>query len=292
MKNAAKASLVALLLLIGAAAVDYTWKVIEARRDTPSLVSEILPSSQIRLRLEDLPPGWLEMLLAVEDPNFYHHNGMDLQTPGAGITTITQNLVKRILRQRPEKTPRMMSSPRLFPIALATLLASHGGVAPSIAFGSQEPTFEARHIEKEAAFELDGTPDEVFSLLEPKGRPRWVTSWRFEFLYPPSGEARPGAVVRQTRRSGAVSQIWLLADHEPNKRIKYVIFVAGMETWEFDTRLEPASEGRTRVAVHHRITSLAESINDEVQHFADGFDAYVGRVRAALNKVLDESRDR
>jgi hypothetical protein len=65
-----------------------------------------------------------------------------------------------------------------------------------------------------------------------------------------------------------------------------------METWEFDTRLEPASEGRTRVAVHHRITSLAESINDEVQHFADGFDAYVGRVRAALNKVLDESRDR
>jgi membrane peptidoglycan carboxypeptidase len=34
------------------------------------------------------------MLLAVEDPAFYSHNGMDLSTPGAGLTTITQALVK------------------------------------------------------------------------------------------------------------------------------------------------------------------------------------------------------
>jgi hypothetical protein len=173
---------------------------------------------------------------------------------------------------------------------LAVILVGNGKAASC--FGGQESTFGARHIEKEAAFELDAAPDEVFSLLEPKGRPRWVKSWRFEFLYPPSGEARSGAVVRQTHRSGAVSQVWLLADHEPPERIKYVIFVAGMETWEFDSRLEPTSEGKTRVAVHHRITSLAESVNDDVQRFADGFDAYVTRVQAALEKALEESRDR
>lgn len=179
----------------------------------------------------------------------------------------------------------MMANPKLLPIVLVPLLVSHA------ALGAQAPAFEARHIEKEATFELDGAPDEVFSLLEPKGRPRWVKSWRFEFLYPPSGEARPGAVIRQTHRSGAVSQVWLLSHHEPPKRIKYVIFVAGMETWEFDTRLEPTPQGKTRVAVHHRITSLAESVNDEVQRFADGFDAYVTRVQAALDEALEERQD-
>ena len=37
--------------------------------------------------------GWL---LAVEDPNFYGHRGVDLKSPGAGITTITQSLAKRV----------------------------------------------------------------------------------------------------------------------------------------------------------------------------------------------------
>ena len=34
------------------------------------------------------------MLLAIEDPEFFHHHGVDLATPGAGMTTITQGLVK------------------------------------------------------------------------------------------------------------------------------------------------------------------------------------------------------
>jgi membrane peptidoglycan carboxypeptidase len=36
----------------------------------------------------------LEILLKVEDPRFFEHGGTDLSTPGAGITTITQALVK------------------------------------------------------------------------------------------------------------------------------------------------------------------------------------------------------
>lgn len=34
------------------------------------------------------------MLLAVEDPTFYRHHGVDLETPGAGMTTLTQGVVK------------------------------------------------------------------------------------------------------------------------------------------------------------------------------------------------------
>jgi hypothetical protein len=96
----------------------------------------------------------------------------------------------------------------------------------------QEPSFEARHIERTASFQLEGAPAEVMKLLEPQGRPQWVKNWKFVFLFPPSGDARPGAVIRQIHRSGAVEQIWLLSEYDPPTRIKYIIFVAGMETCE------------------------------------------------------------
>lgn len=43
-----------------------------------------------------LGPGRFDLLLAVQDPGFRGHKGVDLQTPGAGITTITQSLAKRL----------------------------------------------------------------------------------------------------------------------------------------------------------------------------------------------------
>lgn len=38
----------------------------------------------------------LRILLLVQDPGFYSHSGVDLTTPGAGITTLTQSLSKRL----------------------------------------------------------------------------------------------------------------------------------------------------------------------------------------------------
>ncbi|WP_082817861.1 transglycosylase domain-containing protein [Thalassospira sp. MCCC 1A02491] len=38
----------------------------------------------------------LKWLLAIEDPDFYGHNGIDVFTAGAGKTTLTQSLAKRL----------------------------------------------------------------------------------------------------------------------------------------------------------------------------------------------------
>ncbi|MFV0294584.1 MAG: glycosyl transferase, partial [Hyphomicrobiaceae bacterium] len=35
-------------------------------------------------------------LLMVQDPEFEHHGGIDITTPGAGITTVSQSLAKRV----------------------------------------------------------------------------------------------------------------------------------------------------------------------------------------------------
>lgn len=44
----------------------------------------------------DLSTRQKDILIKVQDPGFYHHNGIDLSTPGAGLTTITQAIVKKL----------------------------------------------------------------------------------------------------------------------------------------------------------------------------------------------------
>jgi len=63
-------------------------------------------ASQLRQRADDLiaqgrggaslGADHLAILLTVEDPNFADHAGVDFSTPGAGATTITQSVSKRL----------------------------------------------------------------------------------------------------------------------------------------------------------------------------------------------------
>jgi membrane carboxypeptidase/penicillin-binding protein len=62
--------------------------------DTPRVVAEATSAGKISLRLQDMSEDYRQILLTVEDPNFYSHHGIDVTTPGAGWTTITQGIVK------------------------------------------------------------------------------------------------------------------------------------------------------------------------------------------------------
>lgn len=44
----------------------------------------------------DLSKRQKEILIKVQAPGFYHHSGIDLSTPGVGLTTITQAIVKKL----------------------------------------------------------------------------------------------------------------------------------------------------------------------------------------------------
>ena len=87
-----------ILLFIGfaviASLVYYTVIILNARAKTPSIVQDALNSGRMKLELNDLTDEQLQALLKVQDQNFYHHNGFDISTPGTGVTTISQGLVK------------------------------------------------------------------------------------------------------------------------------------------------------------------------------------------------------
>jgi membrane peptidoglycan carboxypeptidase len=74
------------------ALVEFGW----AYFRTPALVAQFERVTPLQLTTDRLGHGRVEWLLAVEDPNFYHHRGLDLSTPGAGYTTITQGVVKTL----------------------------------------------------------------------------------------------------------------------------------------------------------------------------------------------------
>ena len=92
--RAVSAVVLGTLLLLVATLGYYVNEVRVARNETPALVSEAWRKYGKRITLADLSPDRRKVLLAVEDPAFFRHRGVDLATPGAGMTTITQGLVK------------------------------------------------------------------------------------------------------------------------------------------------------------------------------------------------------
>ena len=85
---------IVLFLFLLSAIAYYTIVVIVARNRTHEIVSNALSSDRMKLDLNDLSDEQLNALLKVQDPNFYHHKGFDLSSSRAGLTTISQALVK------------------------------------------------------------------------------------------------------------------------------------------------------------------------------------------------------
>jgi membrane peptidoglycan carboxypeptidase len=106
MKKILKYSGIFLLIIICAISAYYVYSIQEAREYTREIIAVDVAKAQWRYpngttkRFEifshDLSKRQIEILIKVQDPGFYDHNGVDLSTPGAGLTTITQAIVKKL----------------------------------------------------------------------------------------------------------------------------------------------------------------------------------------------------
>lgn len=99
MKKLKKLFIIFVLIIIVLTIVIFSYSgyiIYLAKQKTPEILKTVLSSENLILGKSDLTQQQLNILLKVEDPNFYKHNGFDLSTPGAGLTTITQALVKQL----------------------------------------------------------------------------------------------------------------------------------------------------------------------------------------------------
>jgi membrane peptidoglycan carboxypeptidase len=75
---------------------DYTEKVVSHDFEAGVWRSPGETPRPILVKDSDLSPEQRRILLLVQDPGFQEHGGIDLSTPGAGLTTLTQAIVKKI----------------------------------------------------------------------------------------------------------------------------------------------------------------------------------------------------
>lgn len=84
-----------MLILLGVCLYE-AWRVVAARASAEKIFADILTSPDLLINHADISERHINILLKVEDPNFYTHDGLDFKTPGTGLTTITQALTKRL----------------------------------------------------------------------------------------------------------------------------------------------------------------------------------------------------
>lgn len=89
----------ALLLVLVVFGLYQVVAVARAQARTPALLEQAWSQAGPPITRE-LPLSWTEALLRIEDPGFRRHHGVDFDTPGQGMTTITQALVKRLYFSR------------------------------------------------------------------------------------------------------------------------------------------------------------------------------------------------
>lgn len=87
--------LVLVIGLLGLAAYQYQ-RLSIAHAKTDAAFARYLDPDYDGLTWDDLTPAQQRIWLTVEDPAFFDHNGVDFRSPGAGLTTITQSLAKRL----------------------------------------------------------------------------------------------------------------------------------------------------------------------------------------------------
>jgi membrane peptidoglycan carboxypeptidase len=85
---------IGLATIVLAGAVYLGVRIAEWRAKAPEAVATIIASMDPAI--DRIPETRIDMLLAVEDPTFWTNRGIDLQTPGAGLTTLAQGLGKHI----------------------------------------------------------------------------------------------------------------------------------------------------------------------------------------------------
>lgn len=86
-----------LLVLVVAAAALYGFKgYLDARSDGAALRNRADRLIAEGRGPDALGPGRAEAVLKVQDPGYREHGGVDFATPGAGLTTLTQSLAKRL----------------------------------------------------------------------------------------------------------------------------------------------------------------------------------------------------
>ena len=126
-------------------------------------------------------------------------------------------------------------------------------------------------------------PGEAFRLFTPRGERDWAHGWDPSFPAPSPDDTEPGTVF-ETSAHGQHT-IWLVADREAGKRIRYVRVTPGDQAGTVTVTVSPAGQ-HTEVEVTYELTALTSPAGRRLAEFADGYPAYLRSWQDAIAAVL------
>ena len=106
---------------------------------------------------------------------------------------------------------------------------------------------------------LSSRPEVVFPLLCPVRESEWLEDWTCDMVYSASGVGEPGCVFT-TPHHGATTTVWLMADHEPSRRVRFVRVTPGAMAVEIDIVLAPLGAEETEARIRYTYTALGEEV--------------------------------
>jgi hypothetical protein len=142
------------------------------------------------------------------------------------------------------------------------------------------------HVDVTGTITVGALPAEGFRFFTPEGERLWVAGWEPEYLHPEDGTLREGLTFRT--RHGGEETLWLVSRLSVPTAVDYVRVTPGSRMGSVAVRLD-AAEGRSRVTVSYRLTSLSDAADTTVEEFARAFPAYLASWQHAIEAVLTTS---
>jgi hypothetical protein len=128
-------------------------------------------------------------------------------------------------------------------------------------------------------------PHEAFRLFTPQGEREWAHGWEPRFPVAVIDDAEPGTVFE----TGAHGQraTWVVTDRQPGARIAYARVTPADRAGTVTVSIDGSAE-HSEVEVTYDLTPLTPAADVELQHFADGYAAYLQSWQDAIARCLPD----
>jgi hypothetical protein len=113
----------------------------------------------------------------------------------------------------------------------------------------------SRRLTRNYTQTIRATPERVFPLLCPVREREWVEGWECRLVYSASGVAEGGCVFT-TPQPGGPETVWVVADYEPPRRIRFVRITPRETAVEIEIEVSPQGSDESAVAIRYTYVSL------------------------------------
>jgi len=154
---------------------------------------------------------------------------------------------------------------------------------------SADDAFRPRLFERERTVHVNGTPDQVYSLLDPENRHLWTkkTDDR-ERVFDGWDDTFSGAMYFSADEHHGYR--WeVMANNDPEARLmRWILMYPEVELLVAELRCTPDSDGGTDLTMAWAVIGLSPDGNTAVKNFfdTDNFESQVDRTAERLNEYL------